>query len=274
MSNNPNKQNSHPMTFLKLGGSLITDKTTPSTPCLDVLARLAEEIASARAQNPEGTLILGHGSGSFGHVPAEKYATRKGVTSSEEWHGFVEVWMQASELNRLVIQALHQAGVSAISFPASASVVVSNGEINSWDLEPLKTAIQSGLVPVVYGDVAFDTERGGTILSTEDIFRHLAIEFKPGRILLAGLEGGVWADYPQRSQFVSKITRDTLETLVPVLGSSAATDVTGGMASKVQEMLELIDEMPNIEVQIFSGTQPENVLMALSGEILGTLLTT
>ncbi len=39
------------LVFLKLGGSLITVKDRPHTPRLDVLERLAQEIAGARAQN-------------------------------------------------------------------------------------------------------------------------------------------------------------------------------------------------------------------------------
>lgn len=44
-----------------------------------------------------------------------------------------------------------------------------------WDTqyEGIKLAIEHDLVPVVYGDVVFDLELGGTILSTEDLFQSL-----------------------------------------------------------------------------------------------------
>ena len=51
------------LTFLKLGGSLITDKTHPRTPRPESLARLASEIAAALGEDPALALILGHGSG-------------------------------------------------------------------------------------------------------------------------------------------------------------------------------------------------------------------
>ena len=60
------------LTFLKLGGSLITDKDSPHTARPEILRRLAEEIAAARQHNPAMQLIIGHGSGSFGHMPAKK----------------------------------------------------------------------------------------------------------------------------------------------------------------------------------------------------------
>ncbi|MCX6065672.1 MAG: hypothetical protein NT121_07955, partial [Chloroflexi bacterium] len=60
------------LVFLKLGGSLITDKTLPYTPRLDKLADLASQIAAALSTR-QLSLVLGHGSGSFGHIAAKKY---------------------------------------------------------------------------------------------------------------------------------------------------------------------------------------------------------
>jgi len=258
--------------LLKLGGSLITVKTQPRTPRLDVLARLAEEIAVIWRQNPGLRLIVGHGAGSFGHVSAKKYGTRLGVHTPEEWLGFAEVWWDASALNRFVMEALREAGLPVIALPPSASVIAREGQVERWDLAPLNAALQAGLLPVVFGDVIFDTIWGGTILSTEDLFAHLARQLSPNRLLLAGIEMGVWADYPINSQLVKEITPQNLSEVVPALGGSAATDVTGGMASKVQEMLSLIQEIPDLEVLIFSGERPGLVQEALSGAQAGTML--
>ena len=49
------------MIFLKLGGSLITDKTGVEAARPAVLARLAAEIAAARAAQPGLPLLIGHG---------------------------------------------------------------------------------------------------------------------------------------------------------------------------------------------------------------------
>jgi len=258
--------------LLKLGGSLITVKTQPRTPRLDVLAHLAEEIAEAWRRNPGLRLIVGHGAGSFGHVSAKKYATRQGVHTPEEWLGFAEVWWDASALNRLVIETLREAGLPVIALPPSASVIAREGHVERWDLAPLEAALQARLLPVVFGDVIFDTLRGGTILSTEDLFAHLARQLQPTRILLAGIEAGVWADYPINTRLVQEITSQNLSEVAPALGGSAATDVTGGMASKVQEMLSLVQEIPSLEVLIFSGERPGLVQEALCGARVGTML--
>jgi isopentenyl phosphate kinase len=256
--------------FLKLGGSLITDKTKPSTARPEVLKRLGEEIAEAKAEDADISLVLGHGSGSFGHAAADKYGTRGGVNTPEEWLGFSEVWMQASALNRLVVANLHAAGLPAVAFPPSASAVGEDGRMTSWEMAPIEKALEKGLLPVVYGDVVFDTVRGGTIFSTEDLFVHLALHLKPDRILLAGIEEGVWGDYPVCTHLVESLTPKNLAEVAPALAGSMATDVTGGMETKVHQMLSLVEGVPDLEVLIFSGQHPLAVKKALLGERLGT----
>jgi isopentenyl phosphate kinase len=264
--------------FLKLGGSLITDKNEAHTHRPDVLARLGREIAAALEQDPSLKIVLGHGSGSFGHVAAKKYGTRSGVRSLREWDGFVEVWWEAINLNRHVMDALHDAGLPVISLPPVASVTAQDAQVSAWDLAPLSHALRAGLMPVVFGDVVFDLKRGGTILSTEDLFAYLARHLPqvaglaPGRLLLAGIEAGVWADFPACTQLVEQITPNNYTDLSVFVGESRAADVTGGMASKVELSLALVKEMSGLEVRIFSGEKPGAVEKALLGKQVGTVI--
>jgi len=258
--------------FLKLGGSLITDKTRPYTPRLDKLADLADQIAVVLSENPSLRLILGHGSGSFGHTAAYEHKTRDGVHDKNGWRSFTEVWFQASSLNRLVMEALHHAHIPSLAFPPSASVMACDGSIATWYLGTIKSALNSGLLPVVYGDVVFDSVRGGKILSTEYLMSHLARRLQPSRILLAGLEAGVWADYPARTHLIKEITPGSLTSLQNDIGASSGTDVTGGMASKVEQMTRLVQAVSGLQVNIFSGEENDNLVLALRGENLGTVI--
>ena len=276
------------LVFLKLGGSLITDKTQPYTPLLDVMNDLALQIKTALQTQPNLTLVLGHGAGSFGHVPASEYHTRDGLPpratplahrerdENEEsyWSGFAEVWYQASSLNRYVMKALHNTGIQSIALPPSASVVASNGHVSYWDMTPIRMALAARIVPVIFGDTVFDEVRGGTILSTEDLFMHLTRALHPERILLAGLEAAVWEDFPERAKKIETITPKTFHAVKEGVGKSAAADVTGGMESKVRQMLELVGENPELKIQIFSGVEPGNLVRVLTGETLGTLIET
>lgn len=256
--------------FLKLGGSLITDKTRPYTPRLPILDNLASQIAAAFQEDSDMQLILGHGSGSFGHQAASKYGTRSGVSGPEEWRGFAEVWYQASALNRLVVDALRRVGLPAVTLSPVSAVIARDGQVASWDLAPLKATLTNRLLPVLHGDVVFDETRGGTILSTEGLFEHLASQLFPKRILLAGLEAGVWKDFPARTSLLSEISPNTFSKQAPDLGGSPGADVTGGMEAKVKEMLLLVEKVPGLEVLIFSGDERGNTQRALKGENPGT----
>jgi isopentenyl phosphate kinase len=215
-------------------------------------------------------LLLGHGSGSFGHVPAQRYDTRAGVHSPREWIGYANVWLEARALDQIVIEALNRAGLPAIAFPPSAAVTAADGHITAWDLAPLQSALDHHLLPVIQGDVAIDTIRGGTILSTEDLFCHLAGALRPERILLAGVEDGVWQDYPARTRLQTAIHPGSLAGASARLQGSAAVDVTGGMRAKVGSMLTLVDRYPGLEILIFSGVTPGLLKNALLGAAPGT----
>lgn len=258
------------MIFIKLGGSLITHKDQPGQARPETLDRLADELVRFRQEKPASVLLLGHGSGSFGHVQAEHYGTQRGVKTPGDWYGFVEVWRSAHELHRIVMQALEQHELPAISFPPSASAVSEDGELVELASEPIERAAADGLLPVVMGDVAVDRVRGGAIVSTEQVFSFLAPILKPRRILLAGLEPGVYRDYSARQQIIELI--EHRENLGPGLSGAGVPDVTGGMADKVQRSLDLTASIPGLEVRIFSADEPEALFQALMGEPLGTLI--
>jgi isopentenyl phosphate kinase len=248
------------LVFLKLGGSLLTDKTRPQALRGDVLKRLAAEIAAALDGRADLRLLIGHGSGSFGHVMARQYGTRDGAKTLEAWRGYAAVARAAAELNRFVVDALWEAGVPALRIQPSASARCRDGELVALDVRPLIAALDNGLAPVVHGDVALDDVRGGTIISTEEIFRWLAARLKPQRVVLVGeVEGVLTADPASgvRGEVIAEITPQTMPELADTLGGSRGVDVTGGMLAKVAEMVALARATPSLAcVQVISGLTP------------------
>lgn len=142
--------------FLKLGGSLITDKDQPETALVDQIHMLLSQISAWRADNPQQRLLLGHGSGSFGHHAAAQFDTRAGVRSLEQGLGYQQVWYSARKLNQIVLDQARLLNLPLIAFPPSACVVADNHEITTWNFQPLTHAFDLGLVPLVYGDVVSD----------------------------------------------------------------------------------------------------------------------
>lgn len=256
------------MIFLKLGGSLITDKAVREQAEHEVIHRLAQEIHEALIAKPEIRLLIGHGSGSFGHPAAAQFGTVGGADSREDWRGFAEVWAAANRLHRIVLDTLSSAGLAVLSFPPSAHAIAERGEIVEMASEPMQRALEAGLVPLVQGDVAFDRVRGATILSTEKVLTHLAARFRPNRILLAGSEEGVYGDYPERTQLLPELTQSMLPDIR--LEGAESTDVTGGMEHKVDEAFKLAHAEGQAEVRIFSGAGSGSVQAALLGYEPGT----
>src|SRR5690349_2801409 len=117
------------LTFVKLGGSLVTDKRVENTFRPEAAERVAAELQAALTQNSDLRLLVGHGSGSFGHVAAKRYGTMQGVHTAEEWRGFAHVATVAAELNHLMAKTLDAAGVPVWRMQTSASSLSHDGAI-------------------------------------------------------------------------------------------------------------------------------------------------
>lgn len=258
------------MIFLKLGGSLITDKATPNSARTDVLDRIAGEIAAFRRQQPETALLIGHGSGSFGHAAAAKWQAQLDAVGRQRWEAFAEVWAAAQSLNRRVVDSLRAAGLPALSLPPSASAVCRDGELIELAIEPIEECLNAGVVPIVYGDVAVDRQRGTTIVSTEQVLSYLVGPLRPDRLLLAGSEAGVYTDYPDRQRMLDVLSPADLQAIT-LLGADNP-DVTGGMADKVRRSLALAERYPTLEIRIFSGQPAGSIEAVLLGGSPGTLI--
>ncbi len=258
------------LTLLKLGGSLITDKQIENHYREDEARRIAQEIVQAHAKMPELRLIIGHGSGSFGHVAAKKHGTMQGVSTPEQWRGFAEVAATAAALNAYLAQTLFAAGIPLWRIQPSASAVAVSGVIAYMDLNPIRAAIEHGLVPLVYGDVALDEVRGGTIISTETIFTYLTQQLEIDRIVLAGEVDGV---LDENGVVIPEITPTNFDQYAHLLGGSRGTDVTGGMLTKVSDMLKLVQYKKGLRVSIVNGLTSTVIQQALEGEQgVGTLI--
>jgi len=263
------------LVFLKLGGSIITDKRRYETPRPMVIARIARELNAALQARPNLKLLLGHGSGSFGHFPAERYHVREG--NLENWRGYAETGAAAQRLNRLVTDALLAEGVHAVSVQPSASALCHNGDLVEVAVDRIVALLEHGLVPLVYGDVALDDARGCTIISTEQVFAYLARYLRPNRVIMVGEVPGVYSGDPQRDaivRLIPEINSRNYEQVEKMLSTSFGVDVTGGMLGKIRALFDLIREQPNLTARIITGRRNRLIERVLIDPNLaeGTLL--
>lgn len=254
------------ITFIKLGGSIITDKDIPMSLREKTLSRLVAEIAQARQENSEELFMVGHGQGSFAHVPATKYQTMQGFINDESVLGMAIVQDSAAGLNRLVVHEFLKHEVPAVSFYASNTISTLARKPDQFCADILWQYFSKGLFPVTCGDVLVDRKQGCTIWSTEEILAFLAREsIKKGlrvKRIIHVTEVDGFLD--QTSNLVKEITAQSWPEQKQALKSTKGFDVTGGMGLKVEESLSLARS--GIESIILSGLHSGNLLAALSGK--------
>lgn len=254
--------------IVKLGGSVITDKRRPFTVKRATLARLARELTAVRKP-----LVVVHGGGSFGHPVASKYRIAEGYKNKSQLMGLSLTHRAMERLNVYVIEALQKAGIQAIAIQPSACAAVSGGRIRSMELTPIKKLLTLGLVPVLYGDAVPDLRKGMSILSGDQIVAYLARELDAVRVILGVDVNGVYTANPKndrRAKLVRKITPVDRE-LVTSLDVAGVKDVTGGMRTKVKELLPLA--MCGVEAEIVNATKPGVIRKAIQGKRgLGTVV--
>ena len=220
-------------TVLKLGGSVITEKDRPETIDGAALDRAADEVASALASEAVTDLVIVHGGGSFGH----HHAARHGVSTTTGTHdvtALAAIHDAMKSLNEAVLDRLLERGVPGIPvhplsvahYDAAGSLVFPTGCI--------ETLLGEGFVPVLHGDGVVGVDVGIRVASGDEIVVELADGLDANRIGLCSTVRGVLAE---DGSVVDRIVE--YEAVESIVGESDATDVTGGMAGKVETLLEL-----------------------------------
>jgi isopentenyl phosphate kinase len=266
------------LVLVKLGGSLLTDKTKPESLREEVLRRLAAELAALARQRPGG-LVLGHGSGSFGHVTAERWRVHEGVTATPDGadalEGIARTQHLAARLHRRVVAELLAAGARPFSFVPSTAALGAGGAIDSLEIASLAGALDLGLLPVTYGDVLIDREQGSAIASTEAVFEALVDALarqgrRVDRCLWLGETDGVLDAEGRR---IPRLTAAEARQVMATVGGSAGTDVTGGMRLRLETAARLAER--GVESWILDGREPGALERALSevSDELGTRVT-
>jgi isopentenyl phosphate kinase len=255
--------------ILKLGGSAITDKTAEATPRTEIINQLSEEIKRADLDN----LIIVHGGGSFGHPTAAKYNLKDGYKEDPtQKFGFAETHHMMTVLNGLVMDSLIWHEIPALSVAPSNCFVTENGKIKFFDETVFKSMAKIILTPVLYGDAVFDEKLGFTVLSGDQLVAYLALKYQAQKIVVGVDTDGLFDCDPKtnpNAKPYKTLTLKELKDLQPKLGKAAGTDVTGGMAGKMAELIPAIEA--GIHVTVTGATKRLSIYRALTDQsVLGT----
>ncbi len=255
--------------FVKWGGSIITDKNRPLTPNTAMISRLAAELKPLLS---EYSILLGHGSGSFGHWAAREFAKLK--DKNPQLYA-VKVHAVAARLNQIVVDTLADHDLPAFQFPPSAIIFSRDDNPSRLCLGALGEVLRAAYLPVTYGDAVPDAKRGGTIFSTERVFFTLNSSLKPRRIVLITSVDGVYTADPLKdpnAERIPEITPENFPNIRKSLGGSHGIDVTGGMLSKVETMLALVRTSPWLESVVITSAEKGHMSAAINGKPVGTVI--
>lgn len=248
------------MIVLKLGGSVITDKSTPETVDGHALERAAAALAEVRDGGDDQTrpgLVVVHGAGSFGH----HHADRHGLGVNAGTHDATALWDVHDAMRRLndrVTGALRDAGLSPA--PVHPFSLAHRDRVSDLTMPVggIATMIDEGFVPVLHGDGVVQRGAGVTILSGDEVVVRLAHDLGADQVGMCSTVPGVLRD----GDVIPRI--EALDDVRDVLGGADGVDVTGGMAAKVDTLLEV-----GTPARIFGLADLEGFL---AGDSVGTLV--
>lgn len=253
------------LVLIKLGGSLITNKKAEAEARPETLRRLAAEIAAVAKELGGPRIVLGHGSGSFGHAAAARYDLGRGLRGGDPM-GAAITQDQAARLHRLVVAALLAAGLPAFSWAPSTGLLCHAGRARRNFFGTLFQALEAGLLPVFFGDVVADEAVGAGIASTEavSLVFSRACERQGLSIRRALWMGETEGIYDSAGHTLPLIDASNLEVAREAATGSAGVDVTGGMDLRLRTAWELTRR--GTESYILNGNVPGRLEAALRGE--------
>lgn len=247
------------MMLIKLGGSVITDKSQYRTFNKDQVSRLCREIA----ESGKGTIVV-HGAGSFGHVIAKKYSLQHGLIDFSQIPAIAQVQYDVRELSSMVVRELISNGIPAVSVPPGSCFVMDNGKLVVNDSEAIRALAHMGIMPVLFGDVVMDRGKGFGICSGDQIMEVLMDIFKPDKVVFVSDIDGLYTADPKTDSDAKLIPQFDGSTLKEISSGSTVDDVTGGVVGKMESMLRMCDGKR--ECVLVNGTVPGRLLSLLKGE--------
>ncbi len=245
---------------LKIGGSVITDKSRPFHIRYDVVRRIAREIRDYLEEFPMNKLIIVHGGGSFGHFIVHEYFKYEQGLDQE---ALVEIHCAMLELSLALASEFRLHGLQVSVLPTHAYTSMSCGRI-LMELRPMMALLDSRVIPISYGDAVVDVcTHSIEILSGDTLAWELAYRLRARKLLFATSVDGIFSAPPglPNAKLISELRLSELSRLRDSMGRVQGFDVTGGMYRKLVEGIGRIRE--DMEVFVFNGLRAGEIYRAL-----------
>jgi isopentenyl phosphate kinase len=243
-------------TLIKLGGSVLTDRTRLFSFQEDLAIRLAREIRQS------GRLpVIVHGTGTAGKAYARHYRRAGRVTA--DWLVFQLTTMAIRRLGDELGRVLRDEGVPHCLLPANALFRRrADGTLGCCAPDVVPHLLTCGVAPVLCGDVLVEERDRYGVISSDEIVPVLAREL-PVRscVFVTDVDGVLTAD--------GRLIEEVDEAGALPASESDRADITGGMSAKLGDAT--VAARAGANVVIINGRVPGRLRGALRGEaVVGT----
>ena len=263
-----------PLTILKLGGALLTDKTQPYTLRPGVPAQVVDELRACRDDGLIERLIIVHGVGSFGHPPVVAHKLHKGFQTPAQLIHLTEAQNRVMELRLTLAQACRHADLPVATILPSSCMTADGFVRQEMFLDAVGGFLDLGMIPVLGGDVLVDRRAGFSVHSGDAIAVDLARHFGATRLVFATAVDGIYTRDPAQDPDAVRLAQFSLGQAASgaaQLARQARVDASGAMAGKLDAVRRAADAMDaGLRVDVISMLTPGNLAALLRGVAVGT----
>jgi isopentenyl phosphate kinase len=249
-----------PATFIvKLGGALISHKDGYCAPNIPILHEFGR-IVHSHWTELQGRLIMVLGGGSYGNGVPHRYNLRE---STQNWKtvDLSMMTLKMFEWMSVVTDIFRQEGVPCYPFHACSFLVSRDGRPQSFFIEPIKHALSMGVLPILSGDMVFDSDKKFVIFSSDGIPELFVGSLPLKRVVMLTNVPGLMNYSSGEPEVIPRITSTNYQAVLNHAGPSRQQDVSGGMENKLKALLRLAEL--GVESVICDGRNPDILPPAL-----------
>jgi isopentenyl phosphate kinase len=259
------------ITILKLGGSILTNKSQPYHCELERIKQIAKEIKYCFDSQLVEELILVHGVGSFGHPPVIEHKLYLGFKNKEQLLPLSATQQKVNEFRAILSNELRNVGIPVNLMHPSSLSVTEKGEFIEFFTEAIEGYLSLGMVPLIGGDMIFDRKMGFAVGSGDQIAVNLAKKLKASQLFFATDVEGIYDNDPRIKPDSKLITCIKSHDIVPFLeqmNTGLKSDASGLMKGKLKSISTLSKEIANgLDVAIFSMKNYGSLIQLLEGKL-------
>ena len=256
--------------IIKLGGSLLTDKSTPYKLKEDILKAVAVEIKECFDLDLIKKLVVIHGVGSFGHPPVLKYYLHKGFENKDQLISLSKTQQIVNEFRKKIATTFLEEGIPINLMHASSMVVGEKMRITEDYFNSLVGYLSLGMVPLIGGDMMYDKVMGFSVCGGDQLAVILSRVLQAKKLLFVTDVPGVFNKDPnsgEKVHLLREININELGELLTKMNISMTKDATGKMKGKLSALISIKDLIKKgLDVVILSMNKKDILKSYLKGE--------